>query len=172
MRRAFEKPAPAALIVAAMWSPSFEFSDILTCLENEFGRIAFHSPVFSFSKLSSYYAPEMGENLSKCFFAFEASIDRHRLIEMKKRTYDIETKFLTNTGERQVNLDPMILTLENLIIATSKNYSHRVYLGDGVFGDLALIRKGRQYQPLPWTYPDYQTHLDFFEKVRQAFYSG
>jgi Domain of unknown function (DUF4416) len=55
---------------------------------------------------------------------------------------------------RTVNLDPGLLTEENVLLATGKNYSHRVYLRDGVFADLALVYRKGEYRPLPWTYPD------------------
>jgi hypothetical protein len=54
-----------------------------------------------------------------------------------------------------VNLDPGLLTPENFILATGKNFSHRVYLGNGVFADLTLVYRNGGFHPLPWTYPDY-----------------
>jgi len=60
-------------------------------------------------------------------------------------------------GRRTVNLDPGMVTPENFILATGKNFTHRVYLRDGVFADLTLVFRKGEYRTLPWTYPDYAT---------------
>jgi hypothetical protein len=73
-----------------------------------------------------------------------------------------------------VNLDPGLLTEENFILATGKNYSHRVYLRDGVFADLTLVYRKGEYLPLPWTYPDYASPAirEFLAQVREELREG
>ena len=71
------------------------------------------------------------------------------------KTNELETRWEVE-GRRRVNVDPGILSAERLVLATGKNYIHRIYLGSGVYGDLTLIYSKGSYRPLPWTYPDYQ----------------
>jgi hypothetical protein len=76
---------------------------------------------------------------------------------------------MSGSGNRPVNLDPGLLTLEALNLATTKPHYHRLYLSKGVFGELTLIYRQGGFEPLPWTYPDYREKWAtvFFEKVRK-----
>jgi hypothetical protein len=58
-------------------------------------------------------------------------------------------------GRREANIDPGYLLLERLVLATGKNFSHRIYVGRGIYADLTLIYQRGAYRALPWTYPDY-----------------
>ena len=58
-------------------------------------------------------------------------------------------------GRRRVNIDPGLLLRERFVLATGKNFTHRVYLGQGIYADLTLIYRRDAFQALPWTYPDY-----------------
>ncbi|HSO66345.1 MAG TPA: DUF4416 family protein, partial [Desulfatirhabdiaceae bacterium] len=72
-------------------------------------------------------------------------------------------KILTNTIEsdmsehdrRTVNIDPGYLLRERFVLATGKNYAHRIHIGNGVYADLTLLYQNGGFQTLPWTYPDY-----------------
>ena len=71
-------------------------------------------------------------------------------------------------GRRSVNYDPGYLEAAKLVLATTKNFDHRLYLGNGIYGDVQLrFRKGA-FAAMDWTYPDYQQQsvLDFFHLVR------
>lgn len=70
-----------------------------------------------------------------------------------------------------MNLDPGLVTPENFILATGKNFSHRIYLRDGVFADLTLVYRKGEYRALPWTYPDYASReiRDLLKGVRAEF---
>jgi hypothetical protein len=103
---------------------------------------------------TDYYEKEMGKVLSRVFLLFSLLTSRERLPEVKLRANDIETLF-SEGGKRTVNIDPGYVSLENVILATTKGYSHRIYLGGGIYGDLTLIYQGGKYKPLQWTYPDY-----------------
>ncbi|MBP9560644.1 MAG: DUF4416 family protein, partial [Syntrophorhabdaceae bacterium] len=92
--------------------------------------------------------------LYRIFVLFGSLVGRDCLIETKLKTNAIE-KDLSTEEKRQVNIDPGYISLENIILATTKNYTHRVYMGSGIYGDLTLIYKKGGYKPLEWTYPDY-----------------
>jgi len=105
-------------------------------------------------RYTDYYEKEMGNNLSRFFLLFEPLFQRELLPEIKLRTNNIETVF-SSEGKRLVNLDPGYISLENIVLATTKGYSHRIYLDHGIYADLTLIFRNGTYKPLEWTYPDY-----------------
>ena len=103
---------------------------------------------------SSYYCPEMGQGLQRYFVLFEPLSDRQRLGEIKGETNRIE-QATAHLGRRAINVDPGYMALEHVVLATTKGYSHRIYLGEGIFADLTLLYENGTYRPLQWTYPDY-----------------
>ena len=93
-----------------------------------------------------------------CFDGGDAArrlVPQDQLAVIKLNANELETRWGVE-GKRQVNVDPGILSAERLVLATGKNYIHRIYLGSGVYGDLTLIYSKGSYRPLSWTYPDYQ----------------
>ncbi len=123
---------------------------------------------------SSYYDAEMGAGLTKSLWAFAKPVARERIVDMKRYAVKLEKKYSVD-GKRRVNIDPGLLTPENFILGTGKNFTHRIYLGRGVFADLTLTyRKGEGYCALPWTYRDYMTDevRAFLENVRNAMGNG
>jgi hypothetical protein len=103
---------------------------------------------------SNYYEKEMGRNLSRYFLLFQPLVSREQLPEVKLRTNQIEERH-AQQGNRTVNIDPGYIALEHVVLATTKGFAHRLYLGEGIFGDLTLMFENGGYHGLPWTYPDY-----------------
>jgi hypothetical protein len=116
---------------------------------------------------TKYYKGEMGKDLSRFFILFEPLLQRDTLLEMKLKTNDIEHLLSTN-GKRTVNIDPGYIALEHVVLATTKGYTHRIYLGKGIFADLTFIYNDGTYKPLEWTYPDYSSKdiISLFNKWR------
>jgi hypothetical protein len=96
----------------------------------------------------------MGGPLVKRFLSAERLMDPGDLAALKVFTTDLEAGF-SQDGRRKVNIDPGYVSLERLVLATGKNYLHRIYLGRGVYADLTLVYEKGGFQPLAWTYPDY-----------------
>ena len=101
-----------------------------------------------------YYEKEMGSDLSRIFLLFEPLFQREQLPSIKLKTNSIETS-LSSEGKRAVNIDPGYISLENVVLATTKGYAHRVYLNCGIYAELTLIYHSNTYRPVEWTYPDY-----------------
>jgi len=141
-------------------------------LSGAYGTADFESPVMPFDR-TSYYEPEFGNSLKRIFMSFTELVSQDTLPEIKHATDRLEQEFCKE-GKRQVNIDPGILTAERLVLATSKNYSHRIYLGRGVYADLTLIYRKGSFRPLPWTYPDYasQEVIEFWNGVRKSYLEG
>lgn len=106
--------------------------------------------------MKEYYSKEMGEihHLKRYFLFSHQLYSRDILVEGKKWAIDLENQF-TVENKRKVNFDIGIIAIENLQLATGKNFTHRIYLRDNIFTDLTLIFQNDSYQTLPWTYPDY-----------------
>ncbi len=152
-----KEPMPAKLMTAVLFAPDLDQELFLSRLGKAFGDIDFVSEPILFSH-SKYYEPEMGEGLLKRFITYAVLRKQDELISIKLLANEIEKEFSVDT-RRKLNVDPGILTLERLVLATGKNYTHRIYLGRGIFADLTLIYQKGTYRPLPWTYPDYTEPL-------------
>lgn len=164
-------PTPAKLIAGLLvFKPEENRERVLNRLETQFGPIDKVTGGHIFDK-STYYEKEMGRPLFRYFISFSTLVPPDSLPGIKLKTNEIESEFLNERGGRGVNIDPGILTLQNLVLATTKNYTHRIYLGRGIYADLTLIFQKGGYQPLPWTYPDYRVEetRDFFLAVREIY---
>jgi hypothetical protein len=135
-----------------------------------FGEIDFVSERFPFH-FTDYYREEMGGPLFRHFITFERLISRVLLSEIKQTTNRFERQFANGEGNRRLNIDPGYLCLEHVILATTKGYTHRPYLKDGIYADLTLVYRKKSYQPLEWTYPDYrQTEvIELFNQFRMKY---
>jgi hypothetical protein len=162
-------PKDVKLMAGIMFKSEADLSVAKTTLENWYGPIETESEIFDFIH-SEYYADEMGLDLKKQFVIFKNLIRPEQISDIKLKTNELEQSFLKN-GNRQVNVDPGYITAAKLVLATTKNYMHRIYLRDGIFADVHLKVSNRRFVPNEWTYPDYQTPeaLAFFNQVRRAY---
>lgn len=155
------QPAPRAKVFlsllyagAAEGDPTPEALSALNALEALLGPADVTSAPLAFS-FTRYYEPEMGAPLWRLAVSFAGLTSPERLVEIKHFTASLEQRLAHPDGRRRVNLDPGMLTVENLVLATGKKSPHRVYLGRGVYADLTLIYRDGHFAALPWTYPDY-----------------
>ncbi len=165
------RPASVLLLIAA----SSRYDDALAWglprAEAEFGPAAAVSDAFAFTE-TDYYAAEMGGDLKKQFWAFAAPIDPGRLAAIKLATNAWEAEYAglrLHPEPRPLNLDPGYLTLAKLVLASTKDHAHRIYLADGIYAEVTLAYRGGAWQPLDWTYPDYRRadfHA-FFTRCRE-----
>ena len=142
---------------------------VIEQVESLLGEVEDRTPVFDFT-FTDYYREEMGESLCKLFLSFEGLIHPGRLPEIKHRTNAIEQDW-TASGKRRVNLDPGYITGAKLVLASTKDFAHRVFLADAIYGDVQLRFRQDRFRPQEWTYPDYKTEsaLAFFSNVRDRY---
>ncbi|MCK5078150.1 MAG: DUF4416 family protein [Calditrichia bacterium] len=159
------------LIFGIMVKPEILIGKLEKMIEIEWGRIDLRSDRFNFSQHTSYYEKEMGAELTKYWISIEELIDRLTLPQIKIKTNKLEIKLSKSEQKRDVNFDPGYFTPANLILASTKDFSHRIYLGDGIFGDLHLIYEKKKFNLMPWTYADYRQKesLEFFMQVRDKY---
>jgi hypothetical protein len=169
---------PVKLFVGVLVSDNKFIPQVEERLATAFGAIDHRSDVIPFD-FTNYYEEEMGDLIDRVFFSFERLIEADQLTEIKRQTNQLEDELAPllqtprTTVKRPVNLDPGYIEQAKVILASTKNFYHRIYLGHGIFGEVTMHFKNNTYQFFPWTYPDYQSkdYQDFFLRIRQIFRS-
>ena len=164
------KPSPVKLIIGIMAAEKSCLDAAVEAIIHEFGKADLQSDVWPFDQ-TNYYKNETGENILRQFISIEQLIDPGDLATIKHKTNKLEQTLagkLAMDLPRPVNLDPGIIETSKLILATTKNYSHRIYIGKKMYAEVTLIYDKGQWRPFEYTYPDYkqQCYFDFFSKVR------
>lgn len=144
----------AIFFTACLYAEQEVYAKAHLMLVKRFGTVLYESPSRPWN-FSSYYEEELGAPLSRSFIYFDPYIDPSCLAEAKLFTNDLE-QALSEDGARKINLDPGYLTLAKVVLASTKNYSHRIYLGKGIYGDLTLYFQDEMFAPMPFTYHEYR----------------
>lgn len=165
-------PEPATLVVALLVSPHLSAARVVDRAAECFGTLRAVSPEFPFDR-SSYYDREMGAGLRRVFAAAGECVDPGTLARWKLRSNELEGEW-TEGGCRRVNLDPGLLDLNHLVLASGKPAGHRVYLQEGIYAEVEYVFESGTFKPLPWTYPDYREPeaLAFFNQLRELHRRG
>jgi hypothetical protein len=148
-----QPPRRAKLVIGVLLGRQDLFPLLAAELEAAFGGVDLVSSWMPFD-YTTYYEKEMGAGLLRRVLAFRTLMAQERLAEIKLATNAMEQARAVE-GRRRVNIDPGYLLLERFVLATGKNFSHRIYLGQGIYADLTLIYHHGTFHALPWTYPDY-----------------
>jgi hypothetical protein len=166
---------PVLLILAAFSRYGEALAWAKQRLEQAWGPIALASEPFDFDD-TAYYIKQMGPGLKKTFFAFERFIDPPALVACKLATNAWEEEYrMQNPAPeaRPLNLDPGYLTEAKLVLATTKDRDHRLYLDRGIFAEVTLHYQYGAWRPREWTYPDYRRseYHRFFTQCRDYYRS-
>jgi len=162
-------PKPVKLIMSLIGSDDRLLHQVIQILGERYGEVDFTSDILPFD-FTDYYTEEMGKGLFRRLITFSPLIPREQLVRIKQETNEIEEQFALE-GKRRVNIDPGYICAEHLILATTKGYTHRPYLGEGIHADLTLIYREGQFRPLDWTYPDYASSQvrEILQRVRKQY---
>lgn len=148
-----EQASPGLLFSSFLFRSDLYSKEELTVFwETRFKKSFSYIP--EFNPLAEYYSKEMGRPLSRIFFLTTELYPRDTLLEVKLESLKWENSWAQDE-KRRVNIDIGFLSLENFLLATTKNYSHRVYLGQNIFADLTYYFHQGSFQPFNWTYPDF-----------------
>ena len=149
--------------------PEIDPDNIRKDLKEILGEINSESGDYDFS-YTNYYESEMGRDLKRMFVSFRDLIEPDAIAEIKLKTNAIEDTYAAD-GKRRINLDPGFIHSAKLVLATTKNFAHRVYIRSGIYGDVQLRHMHGQWVTHDWTYPDYRTSeaLAWFTQVRQQY---
>lgn len=148
------QPDPVKLVVSVFTASPSLFGEVFKRLTERFGPIDILSEPLPFTT-TDYYDAEFGGGLTRKVASFETLIEPASLSEAKIFTNGLEDEYRAG-DKRRVNIDPGYMALEKFVLASCKNFSHRIYLKDGVWADLTLMYVADGFTTLPWTYPDYK----------------
>lgn len=157
-------------LISSLFSSERDLIDkVILEMEELFGSIDTISPWLFFDR-TRYYEKEMGWPLHRRFITFKGLICPEELPSKKLTTNKIEKSY-SNDEKRRINIDPGYISLERLILATGKNYTHRIYLSKGIYADLTLVFHKGSFSPLEWTYRDYSDPgvIKFFNDQREKY---
>lgn len=168
-----KEPKPVKLFVALLANRE----DLFRSVEDEL-RILF-GPVDSVSRtlpwnITRYYEEEMGAGLMRRFVSFGSLVSPEELPALKLKTRSLEEDHRRIKGEkkgREVNVDPGYLDIGKVVLASTKNASHRIYLRSGIYAESTLMFYRGSFQPFAHTYPDYSwpETLRFFTSLRSLY---
>ncbi|MBS3736518.1 MAG: DUF4416 family protein [Candidatus Bipolaricaulota bacterium] len=167
------EPKPVKLFTGLLTSRPEIFSSVEEELRAEFGPADLESELIPFD-FTDYYSEEMGEDIKRKFISFEELIDPGDIADIKLNTNEAEEEFSEELDvdlPRPINIDPGYVGQSKMVLATTKNYSHRIYIRSGIYAEVTFQYKDGSFRALQWTYPDYRSeeYLEFFERVRTRY---
>ena len=164
-----KQPQPVKLIASLFAGRQALLEATRVRLEEILGPTDYQSELLPFDH-TDYYAPEFGPGLVRLIVTFERLVDPGDLAAVKRQTNALEAEGLVD-GRRQVNIDPGYVSLSKLVLATTKNHAHRVYLADGIYAEVTLHYRDGAFRPWPWSYPDYASprYCTMFEAIRDLY---
>jgi hypothetical protein len=162
-------PQPGKLVIGLFMREKTFIGSVARLLSERFGPIDMVSPWWVFDH-TAYYESEMGAPLYRRLLVFQRLMAQGVLAPVKLVTNKME-RITAHEGRRRVNIDPGCLMPERFVLASGKNYAHRIYLAHGIYADLTLIYQQGEFKPLAWTYPDYAGSLlrSYLAKVRRKY---
>jgi len=148
-----------------------EFEERITI---EFGEVDLRSDSFPFDS-TDYYETEMGKPIIRRFFSLAELRPAQLVAEMKLKTNELETFFAQadSAVRRPVNLDPGYIEQSKIVLASTKNFYHRILLADGIYAEVTMHFEDGAWKPFPWTFPDFRggRYNDFFTRLREIYRS-
>ena len=161
---------PVKLFVGMFTAEKRLFDAARRELAGAYGAVDHVSAVWPFD-FTTYYAGEFGDNLLRQFFAFFELIEPSELPEVKLHTNRLERQFASQ-GKRRINLDPGYIDHSKLVLATTKNHQHRMYLSQGIYAEVTLRFTRKSFRPWEWTFRDYRTgeYIDILNHIREIYH--
>ena len=162
--------SPVAVLVAVISRYDAALQWTVERASQFWGPAALQSPTFAFRE-TDYYEATMGGDLGKTFLAFERLGDPGELAAWKHTTNAWEEEYAAlgrHPEPRPLNLDPGYITAAKLVLASTKDHVHRIYLGQQMFAEVTLYFKHGAWRHHEWTFPDYrrEDYQQFFLAVR------
>jgi hypothetical protein len=163
------EPQTVKVFIGILTALPSALAELRDSLEERLGPVDCKSQLLEFA-YTDYYEPEMGTGLKRMFFGFGRLASPDALVDLKLFTNRMEQTLAIN-GKRTVNIDPGYLAAARVVLASTKDFAHRLYLGKGIYGEVTLMYQKKDFQALPWTYPDYRSeaYLQFFRELRKVY---
>ncbi len=163
------EPQPVKLIASLLTGDLGLLAAVKESLSRAFGPIDFESELLPFDH-TDYYAAEFGPGLQRQIVTFAELVDPGDLPAIKRKTNDVEQASAAH-GSRRVNIDPGYVSLGKMVLASTKNHAHRLYLGKGIYGEGTLTYQRGRFRAWSWTYPDYasEDYCVLFDQIRERY---
>ena len=165
-------PLPVKLLVGVLTSIPAMLPEVEKRMEELFGSIDSRSELFPFDQ-TNYYDEEMGSPIYRRFVSFSNLIGPSEIAGIKERTNDLESAFAgVHPGVvRPVNLDPGYLEQSKIVLASTKNFFHRILISGGIYAEVTLHFQDGKWHDFPWTFPDYKSgrYHEYFSSLRDLY---
>ena len=164
-----QTPQPVKLVISLLSGNPKRLDEAGSALSSIYGVVDFESDLLPFDH-TGYYTPEFGPGLQRKIIAFEELIDPADLPAIKRQTNELERAVAPGKA-RAINIDPGYISLGKLVLASTKDHAHRLYVGQGVYAEVTLTYQRGRFRPWPWTYPDYgsEGYCAMFGELRQRY---
>jgi len=161
---------PVKLVIGFIFKEEGALNKAEMALKKRFGRIDYKSQTLAFTH-TNYYESEFGADLKRKFISFAKLIPPQKLPEIKNFTNTLEKKMSTKGGRRLINIDPGYLDMAKLVLASTKDYKHRIFLNKGIYAEITLSYQNKSFVPWEWTYNDYKSadYIAIFNHIRQIY---
>ena len=174
-----DNPPPALLFFSLLAPDADGLDEACQAVEAAFGPLDLRSGIIAFNH-TEYYTPEMGAGLARQWALSRRLIGQDAIVEIKRQTNALEDQRRRADGQdgsepggRRLNIDPGYLNLSKVVLATTKDFAHRLYLARGIYAEVTLTwrNRSRGFEPWPWTYPDHcePEALRFFDTARERY---
>ncbi|MCK4810332.1 MAG: DUF4416 family protein [Candidatus Omnitrophica bacterium] len=167
----FKKQLPKKVkcICAFIYKDEAIFRKVKNIMAGGLGTIDYESKPIKFD-FTDYYEKEMGAGLSRRFVSFKKLMNPLKLLKVKLDCIKLEKKFSCQ-DKRRINIDPGYLNEARLILLSTKDFYHRIYLGKCIYAEVTLYYAQRDFRDLPWTFPDYRTpgYKNIFIEIRDNY---
>ena len=163
-------PEKAIVFCGVLYNKNVDIEKIEEVVVKYFGKILFKSTTFEFTE-TSYYDDEIGKPIYRIFFAIDKLIEQDRIVELKLLSNKLEEEYFTFDGKRKVNIDPGYVTKAKVVLPTTKNFQHRIYLRNGIFAEITLRWRKGSFSEWEWTFRDYRRaeSINFFNRLREYY---
>lgn len=157
------------LIIGFIFNDEIILKKAESLISKKFGPIDSQSQLINFSR-TDYYNKEFGKNLRKKFISLKYLVSPENIYMAKLITNNMERK-LSKFGKRMINIDPGYITLAKLVLLTTKDGIHRVYLREGIYAETTLKFHKGGFCAWEATYPDYRTddYIRIFNEIRNLY---
>ena len=159
---------PVVPLVAILYGNASAYKVAREQLLKMLGDIEFESEVYDFCA-TDYYTESMGPTIKRVFLAFSEPTPPECMVRWKHATNELESELAAQFGGgRPINLDPGYITSAKLVLASTKDFAHRIYLADSIYAEVTLLFRRGEWISHDYTFPEYRekTYHDFFSRVR------
>jgi hypothetical protein len=167
-----QTPVPVKLFIGVLTSNRDSLPEAEERLAALFGAVDSRSELFPFD-FTHYYDQTMGTPIYRSFISFVELVDPSALAGIKIQTNEMEAAFAGKYSgvQRPINLDPGYIEQSKIVLASTKNFYHRILISQGIYAEVTLHFEKGEWRSFPWTFPDFKAdrYHSFFMSLRELY---